>query len=144
MIVAITRGLPGSGKSTEARAWQEVDPFYRVYMDRDNLREMLYGKSGLLPGPYEDMVSIAQYATLRAVLGAGQSIVLADTFLRDDRLNPVLGIADEFDAKVIYIDLRHVPVEVCIERDRKRGEQGQRSVGEDVIRFMAKRYGLDG
>lgn len=142
MQVVITRGLPGSGKSTKARIWQAEKPYDRVYMDRDDLRQMMFGRQGLLPREQEDLVSVVQHAGLRSVLGVGKSIVLADTFLRDDRLDPVLNIAALYGAEVAYIDLRHVPVEVCVERDRKRGESGGREVTAEIIWIMARRYGL--
>lgn len=141
-IVLITRGLPGSGKSTEGRKWAQHSE-NRVYMDRDNLREMLFGRSGLLASEQEDLVTEVQHEALRAALGDGWSTVLADTFLRDDRLDPILKITATYDARVEYLDLRHVPLDVCIERDRARGAAGGREVGEDIIRIMAKRYGLD-
>lgn len=139
----LTQGLPGSGKSTEARRWvAERPPGERAYIDRDDLRIMLHNRWGLLSGPEENAVTLAQHAAIRSLLSAGIGVVVADTFLRQDRIDPVLAIARDCDAVVAYIDLRATPVGVCIERDWKRGASGGRCVGEVVIRDMATRYGL--
>ena len=39
----ITRGLPGSGKTTRARAWVTEDPAHRARVNRDDTRTMLHG-----------------------------------------------------------------------------------------------------
>lgn len=36
--LTITRGLPGSGKSTWAKAWTAADPTCRARVNRDDLR----------------------------------------------------------------------------------------------------------
>lgn len=40
----LTRGIPGSGKSTWAKAWVAEDPEYRIRLNWDDMRNML--------GPY--------------------------------------------------------------------------------------------
>ncbi|WP_397517910.1 AAA family ATPase [Rhodococcus opacus] len=44
--VGLTRGLPGSGKSSLARLWVQQDPEGRVRINRDDLRaELPHGKT---------------------------------------------------------------------------------------------------
>ena len=43
--LVITRGLPGSGKTTYARAWVAEDREHRARVNRDDIRQML-GDSG--------------------------------------------------------------------------------------------------
>lgn len=143
MTVLITRGLPGSGKTTEARKWRTAaNPGVRLITDRDSLREMMYDRSGLLSRTEEEAVGVAQRSMMRDLLARGYSVAVADTNLRQDRLTLIVQIATEYRHDIEWIDLRDVPVEVCIERDAARAALGQRHVGSDVIRAMAEKYGL--
>ena len=38
----LTRGIPGSGKSTFAKQWVQEDPEGRVRINRDDLRGMMF------------------------------------------------------------------------------------------------------
>lgn len=139
----LTRGLPGSGKTTEARRWvAAAPPGHRVYIDRDELRIMMFGRWGLLTPTEEDGITVAQHAMITALLQNHCSVVVADTFLRQDRLQPMYTIANRTRAIVEVIDLMWVPVETCIERDAARAAGGGRHVGADVIRAMAAKAGL--
>jgi predicted kinase len=139
----VTIGLPGCGKSTKAREWRDADPEKRIVTDRDELRMMLYGKAGLILEEWrEEIVSNAQYSIVRDAFERGLSVAIADTNLRPERLAPLLELADLWHARVEYIDLRHVPVDVCIANDFARGARGGRYVGGLVIKAMAEKYGL--
>lgn len=144
MTMLITLGLPGSGKTTAARKWQERaktgEP--RVLTDRDNLREMLWGRSGLLSVSQEVAVTTAQHAMLRDFLSHGYSVAVGDTNLRIARLQSIVQIAHDLGHAVEYLDLRYVDVETCVVRDAERARRGGRHVGANVIRDMATRYGL--
>lgn len=39
--IILTRGIPGSGKSTWARAWVEESPETRIRINYDDLRNMM-------------------------------------------------------------------------------------------------------
>ena len=139
----LTRGLPGSGKTTEARRWvAQAQPGDRVYVDRDSLRMTMFGQHGLLGPTEEDSVTLAQHAMIIALLQNHRSVVVADTFLREDRLHPMYVIAKRTGAIVEIIDLLWVPVLTCVERDAARAAAGGRSVGAEVITDMARRAGL--
>jgi tRNA uridine 5-carbamoylmethylation protein Kti12 len=145
VTLLITLGLPGSGKSTEARRWQQAGQLgqpVRVLLDRDNLREMLWGRSGFLTEQEELAVTIAQRSMLREFLACGFDVAVADTNLRSDRVLVLTDIAHGLGHSVQYADLRYVPVETCIERDEQRRKGGGRYVGPNVIHRMAERYGL--
>lgn len=143
MILLLTRGLPGSGKTSAARAWQAIDPETRIYTDRDELRSMLFGVVvHPLPAWKEDMVTVTQHDIVEDSFSRGLSVAVADTNLRDDRLDPLLEIARDWHARVETMDFRAVPIEVCARRDYNRMVNGGRYVGEAVIRDMARRYGL--
>jgi predicted kinase len=130
--LTITRGLPGSGKTTWARRQAGA-----VRVNRDDLRRMLHGGHiGL--GWAEVQVTIAQRAQIEALLRAGVNVISDDTNLTGRAVSALTKIANECGASVVVKDFRDVPLEVCIERDAQREEDT--SVGEAAIRVMHRRY----
>ncbi|QQV92776.1 polynucleotide kinase [Mycobacterium phage OhShagHennessy] len=131
------RGYPGSGKSTMAR--QIANELGAVVVSRDELRIMLHDSYWTGKAECEDQVTVAERAMVTALLKNGFSVVLDETNLEPNRLRKWAKLASQFGATFRRYDMA-VPVEECIKRDRRRWERGIRSVGEDVIRKMAKRY----
>lgn len=130
--LTITRGLPGSGKTTWARQQRGA-----VRVNRDDLRQMLHGGHiGL--GWAEVQVTIAQRAQIEALLRAGINVICDDTNLMARVVKSLEQLAAECGADVAIRDFRDVPLEVCLERDASR--DGHERVGEDVIRAMHRRY----
>lgn len=132
----ITCGLPGSGKSTMARAWVDEDPEGRFRLNRDDFRLMAHGR--YVSKLTEAMVTTAQHAAARALLAAGIDVICDDT-----NLKPAARIAFEATAaragvRLAVWDFTDVPVDVCIARDAQR--TGPAHVGEQVIRDMAAQY----
>src|SRR5690554_174215 len=129
----ITIGLPGSGKTTWAKAWVAENPARRARVNRDDLRAMLHG--GRLGAAWQErQVTLAQHAAVRALLLHGYEVVVDDTNLVAKHRRELLAIARECGAKVV-IRRFDVPIETCIARDAQRS--GQQRVGEAVIRRMA-------
>lgn len=143
-MIVYTRGLPGSGKTTIARRWvQETESGSRIYVDRDSLRMMLFGRwNTWLRDSEERAVTEVQHATICTALNNGRSVIVANTFLLDERIEPLAEIAENFGVPLECIDLRHVPVDVCVQRDIMRGLKGERMVGAMVIHDMAERHNL--
>ena len=81
-ILIITRGLPGSGKSTQALEWVNQEPDRRARVNRDELRMALYGKYTGLTFKQEQALSHAQRAAVKSLLEGGRSVVVDDTNLR--------------------------------------------------------------
>lgn len=133
--LAITRGYPGSGKTTRARQWVAADPTSRVRVNRDDLRFNLFGQYTGLDYSQEQTVTTAQHAAVKALLAAGRDVVVDDTNLRlrHARNYADIALAAGADFEVWDID---TPVEVCIERDDARTPY----VGADVIRGMASKF----
>jgi predicted kinase len=128
----ITRGLPGSGKTTWARAQR-----WGVRVNRDDLRRMMHGgHTG--EGWAEKQVTLAHRAQIEALLRAGTTVICDDTNLMRRSVKELAELAVGLGARVTVEDFTGVPVEVCIERDAKRPEDEQ--VGEEVIRRMHKKY----
>jgi predicted kinase len=127
--LTLTRGLPGSGKTTWAKQQRGV----RV--NRDELRLMLHG-GRLGQGWAEVQVTIAQRAQVDALLRAGVDVICDDTNLRNQTIRELAEIGSSAGALVKLEDFTGVPVDVCVERDAARPNP----VGEEVIRTMYARY----
>jgi len=128
--LTITRGLPGSGKTTWAKQQKRA-----VRVNRDDLRSMLHG-GRVGDGWAEAQVTVAQRAQIDALLRAGVDVICDDTNLRPRSVRELAELAVAAGAVVKLEDFTGVPVDVCVERDAARANP----VGEDVIRSMYARY----
>lgn len=138
-ILIITRGLPGSGKSTKALEWVGQDPEKRARVNRDELRMALWGKYTGLTFKQEQALSHVQRAAVKSLLEGGKSVVVDDTNLRLRYSRPWADLAHEMGAGFLVIDV-DTPAEECVARDKARAEAGGRSVGAAVILGMAQRF----
>ena len=135
--LTITKGLPGSGKSTWARQQQKAKPgLWRV--NRDDLRAMLVPAWAFGAYDDEDLLTVVQHRAVHALLYNGIDVVVDDTNLSDRAVAGLRAVADDNGATFLIQDFTDVPIETCIERDAARPE-GER-VGEAVIRRMHAKY----
>lgn len=130
--LTITRGLPGSGKTTWAKTQQDA-----LRVNRDELRRMLHG-GWRGDGRAEKQVTRAQHAAIGGLLRAGAHVISDDTNLSGQAVRALTRLAEEAGAQVEVVDFTNVPLETCLRRDAERAE-GER-VGEQVIRRMHERY----
>lgn len=144
LTLVVTRGLPGSGKTTAARAWVAADPAGRARVNRDDLRANLFG-APVLEFAQEEAVTAAQRAAVRALLSSGRSVIVDDTGLRARFVRAWSALAASCGATLEVLDLV-VPMAVAIQRDTDRLARGERGVGETVIRRLAAQFaiGADG
>lgn len=127
--LVINRGVPGSGKSTFARAWMNSRP-ERVMISRDEIRHGLYGTYH--GGPINPkIVTAVQDSSIRTALSSGISVIVDDCNIDAWRVNHFASIGYEFDAQVI-VNLIDVPLNVAL----KQNSQRDRVVPENVIRDM--------
>jgi predicted kinase len=133
----ITRGLPGSGKSTRARAWVAEDERQRTRVNRDDIRRMLHGRR-LGTGGQERQVTLVQLASIRSLLRGGHDVVCDDTNLMPEHVEQLRKAAEQVGAEFEVWDMTDVDIDVCTVRDHAR--EGDARVGEDVIRDMWSRY----
>jgi predicted kinase len=130
--LTITRGLPGSGKTTWARKQRGA-----VRVNRDDLRRMLHG--GILGlGWAEVQVTIAQRSLVEALLRAGLNVICDDTNLRARYVKEFAALAAACGADFVVRDFTDVPVDVCVARDA--GREPAERVGEEAIRAMWQRH----
>jgi predicted kinase len=123
--VVLAIGLPGSGKSSWFKR-HNIRP-----LSSDLLRQLLFDDAE--EQRFQDLV----FANLRSMLKARliarrpMNYVDATNLTPHDRRNWIKLAKDfGYDVQGVFFD---VPVEVCLERNRKRS----RTVGEDVMRRMA-------
>lgn len=130
--LTLTRGLPGSGKTT----WAKQQGGH-VRVNRDELRRMLHG-GPLLTGWAEVQVTLAQRAAVEALLRQGINVICDDTNLRAKAFRELAELGRLCGARIEVHDFTDVPVEECVARDAARAEDER--VGEEVIRGMWQRY----
>lgn len=130
----ITRGLPGSGKSTWARAWVEEDRQHRAEVNRDMLRIMMHGGYA----DAEVMVTTAGHAAIRDLLKRGVDVVCSDTNLPQRTARDLAKTARAAGAEVEVHDMTNVPLDVCLVRNHLRMDKDP--VPEARIREMHARY----
>ncbi|HEU4347226.1 MAG TPA: AAA family ATPase, partial [Actinoplanes sp.] len=129
----ITRGLPGSGKTTFASTLQP----YVVRVNRDDIRRMLHGRR-LYTQWAEGQVTAVQRAMVETLLRARANVIVDDTNLRSRTGREWAELAARHGATLEVHDFTDVPLDECLRRDAGRPE-GER-VGEVGIRRMYDRY----
>src|SRR5581483_5938023 len=125
--VVLAIGLPGSGKSTWFKRHNLIP------LSSDLMRTLLF--DDVTEQRYQDLV----FSTLRSLLRARMIAKRPWNHVDATNLSPKerrswIKLAHDFgyDAHAVFFD---VPVEVCIERNQKRG----RNVPDDVIQRMAQK-----
>ena len=131
----LTRGLPGSGKSTYARNAVEREGMVRV--NRDDLRMMMFGKKGALPYQLEKMVTDVEHASVKALLEAGESVVVDAMHLRPKYVREWKRLAQGMGVPCLTAELWE-ELDTLLERNRNRPRADQ--VPEEVIRSMFKTF----
>lgn len=128
MQLIMTKGLPASGKTT----WAKEQNVYRV--NKDDLRAML--NNGHWSGINEAYVLRIRDMIINLYLGDKNDVCVDDTNLSPKHEARLRQLAKENGADFVIKDFTNVPVDVCIERDRKRPN----SVGKRVIMDMYRKY----
>lgn len=140
-ILVITRGLPGSGKTTWARGWvagrRSRQAPGRARVNRDDLRDMAFGGRTGWPA-HEDAVTAVQEAAVAALLAAGWDVVADDTCLPEQRVAAWQRLADRCGAELRVEDFRGIPLEVCLRRNARR--RGADRVPDDEITRLHRTY----
>lgn len=134
----ITRGLPGSGKTTYARHFLDNSRVGSVVrLNRDDLRKMML-PSGYKEPVYiaEELVTKVQQGQIVELLRGGVDVIIDDTNLRARSVRTLAQLALKAGASWSCVDFLDVPVEECIRRDAIRFS----SVGEEVILRMYNKY----
>jgi predicted kinase len=133
----ITRGLPGCGKTTWARAWVAADREHRARVNRDDLRTML-DDGQFVKGVTEPRILAARDAAILSLLSKGIDTISDDTNLPQRTARDLAKLARRAGAELEVIDLTGVPLGTCLERNAARTDKPP--VPEAAIRDMHARY----
>jgi predicted kinase len=137
--IYVTKGLPGSGKSTWAKELLKKEPDRWKRVNRDDLRGML--DDGRFSKDNEEYVRTVQDIVIRNVIAEGYDVIVDNTHLVPTTLKKIHFLAESIgDVKVIEKGF-NVSVEECLARNSKR--EGRARVPDDTIKGMAKGAGLD-
>lgn len=116
--LVITRGIPGSGKTTWARAWVDQDPEHRSRVNRDDLRSMLH--NGVYSQDRERQIQAARDSLIRRLLERGVDVVSDDTNLPSRTARDLRKLAVLSKAEFEVHDMTNEPLDVCLQRNRER------------------------
>ena len=144
--IIITKGLPGSGKSTWAIDYVKNHPDTKR-INNDDLRRMFIGKN-FGSDNQEKFISKIRHELIISCLSEGYSVIIDNTHLNPKRIEQIKNIVEYFNhtqsllevgAKEACFEIKdftNVPVEECIKNDLNR----LHSVGKDVIMQMYNQY----
>lgn len=133
LTVTLTKGLPGSGKSTWAKKVLVDNPNSYKRINKDDLRSML--DDGKHSNDSEDFVLQVRDNLILAALEKGKHVIIDDTNLAPKHENRIRELI-RGKAELVIKDFTDISIETCIKQDLKR----LNSVGESVIRKMHKQF----
>ena len=139
VTLVVTRGLPGCGKSTWAKAQVDYAPTGRVVrVNNDEMRASLFGTNlGHDDGKTSaQLLKQIREATLQALLqqGGDRAIIVDNTHVHNHEVSRLEHFAMMYGAKFVVKDFLHVDVETC----KQRNAQRESPVPENIIDSMNK------
>lgn len=136
--LTITRGLPGSGKTTHAQFWVAEDPAHRVRINRDALREMIHFDHRNSTHETEQAITKTSHDLARTYLRSGFDVIVDDTNLRQRHAREWATLAKIVGAEFEVADFTGVPLETVLNQNQQRPEH--KIVPEKVIREMHLKF----
>ena len=132
--VIITRGLPGSGKSTWAKSIIKANSNSYKRINNDDLRAMV-DCNNWSPANEKFINELTDLFILKS-LHEGKHVIVDNTNLNTKHIDRIKQLVKGQAELVINDSFLSVPVEMCIQNDLKRPN----SVGKDVIVNMYEKY----
>lgn len=132
----MTKGLPGSGKSSWAKEFVlKAQPGTVVRINKDDMRAMLHADRWN-PANERQVVRARDALVEAFLLKKVHSVIVDDTNFAPAHEKRLRQLADRHGARFEIKDFTEVPLHTCIKRDLAR----EKSVGEAVIRKMHDQY----
>lgn len=125
----MTKGLPGSGKTTWAHEFLERNP-NTVLVSKDDLRATMFN-SAWTKGREKEILAVRDFIVTQG-LQLKKNVIVHDTNFVPKHEQRLREIAKLSDSDFEIVDFTHIPVAQCIEQDLRRPD----SVGEKVIKQM--------
>lgn len=146
MTLFIYRGLPGSGKTTLARAnaeWVQEGGGKAIVIGRDHIRKALFDRYALSQDE-ENQVTQVQNNSIDTSLRAGWDVHVDDMNLKNRYVRGLIVRALDNGVGYKIIDLTDVPLSTCLQRNSERDRQVPPPVIADLHeRFIkGKKYPL--
>lgn len=135
--LVITRGLPGSGKTTFARDWVAMHRADRARINRDDLRQMM-DAGEFVKGETEQRILAVRNSAIEGLLRRGISVVCDDTNLPNRVCRDLADLAARCKADFRIEDFTTVPLDTCIARDEMRKDK--KSLSDGIIAGMHMQY----
>jgi predicted kinase len=132
--VIITRGLPGSGKSTWAKSIIKANSNSYKRINNDDLRAMV--DCGHYSSANEKFINDLTDMFIMKAIAEGKHVIVDNTNLNTKHIDRIKQLVKGQAELVINDSFLSVPVEMCIQNDLKRAN----SVGKDVIVNMYEQY----
>jgi len=137
--IIITRGLPGSGKSTWAKSFASIAGNTAI-VERDELRLQLFGCYWTGKPEDEERVTRLQDKLVRSYLAEGTRVVISDTHLPDRSVKKWLKLGAELGVPVSTQEFRHVPLAQVLIQNASRPVKQAKEVPAEVIRDKYERF----
>jgi predicted kinase len=135
--IYMTKGLPGSGKTTWALAEVSSRPNGSITrINKDDLRAMMHG--GRHSKTNERLVLAARDNIVLTALEAGMHVISDDTNLNPLHEERLRYLAETLGVDFVVKSFTDVPLSLCLERNRLR--QDKDPVPERVIRNMYSKW----
>lgn len=140
MKIIMTKGLPGSGKTSWAKKMQADNPGVYKRINKDDLRTML-DDSKHTKGNERFILEVRDNLINKALM-EGKSVIVDDTNLdpkHEQRLKEIVTswmAPGDIRAELEIKDFTHVGLSECLYRDSQR----ENPVGSEVIIRMFERY----
>lgn len=133
--IIVLAGCPACGKTTLAK---EIYANRKdcVIVSRDSIRE---ARGSYNVPEQEDYISDIEEASVRAAIKRGLSPIIDATNLNPKTMEKWEKLSVELDVDLVKKYL-YVPFKIAVERDHKRRELGQRSVGLRVLEKFYSTY----
>lgn len=137
LTVYMTKGLPGSGKTTWAKdQLTYMGNGWGTRVNKDDLRATLHLSN--FSKNNEKIVLAARDSIVAAALNHGQHVIVDDTNFEPRHEKTLRSIARGKDAHLEVVDFTDVPLDVCLARNQARTDKPP--VPERVIRNMWRKY----
>jgi predicted kinase len=133
-VIFYLKGLPGSGKSTEALKMLKEFPGRYRRVNKDSIRTMMIGPD--FNFKTESMVVDIRNYAMEIALRKGFDIICDDTNLREKYYIETCNVAKRVGDVQIVEKYFECPLETCLERNRNRAAK----VPEDLIIKMHEKY----